>query len=411
MRPAITIVPLASLPAGTKGRGAQASVAHRFDKWEREACDDGWGPQGEDHANAPAAAADGDARGAEAPLPALPRTKVLPETARSILTRNTSPDIGFEVSINPYRGCEHGCSYCYARPSHSYLDLSPGLDFETRIVAKTNAADLLRQAFDRPSYVARPLALGTVTDAYQPLERRLRLTRAVVEVLAEYRHAFAVVTKSALVERDLDLIAPMAAQRLATVHVSLTTLDDALARRLEPRAASPRRRLQTIERLARSGVPVGVSVSPLIPFLNEPELEAILEAAAQAGACSAFSVLLRLPWELAPLFRAWLQRHVPDRAQRIMARVQEMRGGRDNDPRFGTRMTGQGPWSALMRQRFEVAARRHGLDRTGVALDLSAFRRGAQTAARPSRSAPPPVDAGRPAAESAFAMPRQTELF
>lgn len=411
MRPAITIVPLAPLPAGTKGRGAQTHVAHRFEKWEREACEDGWGHEGEDQATAPAAATDEDARSAEAPPPARPRTEVMPEIARSILTRNTSPDIGFDVSINPYRGCEHGCSYCYARPSHSYLDLSPGLDFETRIVAKTNAAALLRQALDRPSYVARPLALGTVTDAYQPVERRLRLTRAVVEVLAEYRHAFAVVTKSALVERDLDLIAPMAAQRLAAVHVSLTTLDDALARRLEPRAVSPRRRLQTIERLARSGVPVGVSVSPLIPFLNEPELEAILGAAAQAGARSAFSVVLRLPWELAPLFREWLQRHVPDRAQRIMARVQEMRGGRDNDPRFGTRMTGQGPWSALIRQRFEVAARRHGLSRTGVALDLSAFRRSGQAAASPLPTAPTPAGTARPGAGSASATPRQAELF
>jgi DNA repair photolyase len=329
------------------------------------------------------------------------------ESARSILTRNTSPDIGFEVSINPYRGCEHGCSYCYARPTHAYLDLSPGLDFETRIVAKMNAAALLRQAFDRPGYVARPLALGTITDAYQPVERRLRLTRDIVEVLAQYRHAFAIVTKSALVERDLDLIAPMAAQQLAAVHISLTTLDEALARRLEPRAASPRRRLQTIERLARSGVPVGVSVSPLIPFLNEPELETILQAAAQAGASTAFSVVLRLPWELAPLFREWLQRHVPDRAQRIMARVQDMRGGRDNDPRFGTRMTGQGPWAALMRQRFEVAARRHGLLGQRVPLDLSAFRRPAEPPLHEQAPAGPRKNPVNRRASS----PGQAELF
>lgn len=407
MRQAIPIVPLATLVAGTKGRGAHASAAHRFEKWEREACDDGWWSDAGTRDPTATGAVNSEDQVPEVAAPALPRTEVMRESARSILTRNTSPDIGFEVSINPYRGCEHGCSYCYARPTHAYLDLSPGLDFETRIVAKMNAAALLRQAFDRPGYVARPLALGTVTDAYQPVERRLRLTRDVVEVLAQYRHAFAIVTKSALVERDLDLIAPMAAQQLAAVHISLTTLDEALARRLEPRAASPRRRLQTIERLARSGVPVGVSVSPLIPFLNEPELETILQAAAQAGASTAFSVVLRLPWELAPLFREWLQRHVPDRAQRIMARVQDMRGGRDNDPRFGTRMTGQGPWAALMRQRFEVAARRHGLLGQRVPLDLSAFRR----ATEPPLHEPAPAGPRKNPVDRRASSPGQAELF
>lgn len=407
MRQAIPIVPLATLVAGTKGRGAHASAAHRFEKWEREACDDGWWSDAGTRDPAATGAVNSEDQVPEVAAPALPRTEVMRESARSILTRNTSPDIGFEVSINPYRGCEHGCSYCYARPTHAYLDLSPGLDFETRIVAKMNAAALLRQAFDRPGYVARPLALGTVTDAYQPVERRLRLTRDVVEVLAQYRHAFAIVTKSALVERDLDLIAPMAAQQLAAVHISLTTLDEALARRLEPRAASPRRRLQTIERLARSGVPVGVSVSPLIPFLNEPELETVLQAAAQAGASTAFSVVLRLPWELAPLFREWLQRHVPDRAQRIMARVQDMRGGRDNDPRFGTRMTGQGPWAALMRQRFEVAARRHGLLGQRVPLDLSAFRR----ATEPPLHEPAPAGPRKNPVDLRASSPGQAELF
>jgi DNA repair photolyase len=407
MRQAIPIVPLATLVAGTKGRGAHASAAHRFEKWEREACDDGWWSDAGTRDPAATGAVNSEDQVPEVAATALPRTEVMRESARSILTRNTSPDIGFEVSINPYRGCEHGCSYCYARPTHAYLDLSPGLDFETRIVAKMNAAALLRQAFDRPGYVARPLALGTVTDAYQPVERRLRLTRDVVEVLAQYRHAFAIVTKSALVERDLDLIAPMAAQQLAAVHISLTTLDEALARRLEPRAASPRRRLQTIERLARSGVPVGVSVSPLIPFLNEPELETILQAAAQAGASTAFSVVLRLPWELAPLFREWLQRHVPDRAQRIMARVQDMRGGRDNDPRFGTRMTGQGPWAALMRQRFEVAARRHGLLGQRVPLDLSAFRR----ATEPPLHEPAPAGPRKNPVDLRASSPGQAELF
>ena len=402
MRQAIPIVPLAPLVAGTKGRGTHASAAHRFERWEREACDDGWGSNEGTRSPGPSGPVSTDEGNPDVATSALPRTEVTLEPARSILTRNNSPDIGFDVSINPYRGCEHGCSYCYARPTHAYLDLSPGLDFETRIIAKTNAAGLLRQAFDRPGYMAKPLALGTVTDAYQPVERRLRLTRGIVEVLAEYRHAFAVVTKSALVERDLDLIAPMATQHLAVVHISLTTLDETLARRLEPRAASPRRRLQTIERLARAGVPVGVSVSPLIPFLNEPELESILDAAAQAGASTAFSVALRLPWELAPLFREWLQRHVPDRAQRIMARVQDMRGGRDNDPRFGTRMTGQGPWSALMRQRFEVAARRHGLLGQRVTMDMSAFRRPAAASLQEGVLADPRRDAGPLQREDAF---------
>ncbi|MGA1326985.1 MAG: PA0069 family radical SAM protein [Rubrivivax sp.] len=365
--------------AAAKGRGTTVALAHRFEHWEREPFDDGWTsgePQAPDDCGP-----DGKATHAPAPVQwphthrVSPRTEVRDEQARTILSRNASPDIGFEVSINPYRGCEHGCSYCFARPTHAYLDLSPGLDFETRIVAKRNAAALLRRALSRPDYVPRSLALGTVTDAYQPVERKLRITRAVIEVLAHCHHAFAVITKSALIERDLDLLAPMAEQRLAAVYVSVTTLDTELARRLEPRAAAPYRRLQTIERLARSGVPVGVSVSPLIPFVNEPELEQILAAAASAGATSAFSVVLRLPWEVAPIFRDWLQTHLPDRAERVMARVQDMRGGRDNDPRFGSRMTGQGPWAALVRQRLEIARRRYGLASRGEALDLRAFRR------------------------------------
>jgi DNA repair photolyase len=254
-----------------------------------------------------------------------------------------------------------------------------------------NAAALLRQTFDRPGYTPRALCLGTVTDAYQPAERELRLTRGVIEVLAQYRHAFSIVTKSSLVERDLDLIAPMARDRLAAVWVSVTTLDAELARRLEPRAAAPHRRLQTIERLARAGVPVGVSISPLVPFLNEPELEAIVAAAASAGARSAFSVVLRLPWEVAPLFRQWLQAHVPERAGRIMARVRELRGGRDNDPRFGTRMRGEGPWAELLSQRLRAARLRHGLTGERVELDLAQFRRPAQASAQ--RPAVPPRDA------------------
>jgi len=351
--------PVMPMPAPIKGRGTAWAIAHRFEAVARDAFDDGWGTL--------------EQTAQEERL--APRTQVIEEAARSILAANDSPDIGFELSINPYRGCEHGCVYCYARPTHSYLNLSPGIDFETRIVAKVNAAERLREALASRSYTPRALNIGSATDAYQPAERRLRITRAVIEVLAESRHAFSLVTKSALVERDLDLIAPMAAERLAAVCVSVTTLDGALARALEPRAASPERRLRTIETLARAGVPVGVSVSPLIPFLNEPELERILEAAAAAGARTAFGIVLRLPWELNPLFQQWLQQHVPAKAARIMARVREMRGGRDNDSRFGSRMTGEGVWAQLLRQRLHKAGARLGLGRATPELDLTLFRR------------------------------------
>lgn len=345
--------------APLKGRGTTWAIAHRFERDEREAFDDGWGTV--------------DAAADEAPQ-ALP-TQVVEEHAGRILAENDSPDIGFEVSLNPYRGCEHGCIYCYARPSHAYLGWSPGLDFETRLVAKVNAAERLRAALGARGYQPRPIAVGTVTDAYQPVERRLGLTRAVLEVLHDTRHPFSLITKSALVERDLDLIAPMAAAGRACVDVTLTTLDPALARRLEPRAASPERRLRTIRTLAAAGVPVGVSVSPLIPFLNEPELERVLEAAQQAGAVRGFAIVLRLPSELSPLFRHWLEQHFPERAARVMARVQEMRGGRDNDPRFGSRMRGEGIWADLLRQRLRKACLRFGLQGRHQALDLSGFRR------------------------------------
>ena len=267
-----------------------------------------------------------------------------------------------------------GCIYCYARPTHSYLNLSPGLDFETRIVAKVNAAERLREALASRSYEPLALNIGSATDAYQPAERKLGITRALIEVLSECRHAFSVITKSSGIERDLDLIAPMAQKRLAAVYVSLTTLQPELARILEPRAASPQRRLLTITRLAQAGVPVGVSVSPVIPFINEPELEHILAAAAESGASTAFSIVLRLPWEVNPLFQQWLQQHFPERAQRVMARVREMRGGRDNDARFGHRMTGEGVWADLLRQRFEKTCRRLGLATERVPLDLSQFQ-------------------------------------
>jgi DNA repair photolyase len=369
-------VSLRQRPAAIKGRGTAWQHASRFERLQREAIDDGWG--------------DPDQACAEEPL--APRTQIIEQRVRSIVSTNDSPDIGFEQSVNPYRGCEHGCIYCYARPTHSYLDLSPGLDFETRIIAKVNAAERLRAALDHPRYQPRLIAIGSATDAYQPAERRLGLTRAVIGVLCDYRHAFSVITKSSGIERDLDLIAPMARDRLAVACVSLTTLDPALARIMEPRAAAPQRRLQTIRRLAEAGVPVGVSVSPLIPFINEPELEHILQAAAEAGATSAFSIVLRLPWEVNPLFQDWLAGHFPERAARVMARVREMRGGRDHDTRFGSRMTGQGVWAQLLRQRFQREARRLGLlDGERVELDLGRFR--------------------RPSAAAAAQDPRQASLF
>ncbi|MDG0835129.1 PA0069 family radical SAM protein [Pelomonas saccharophila] len=277
-----------------------------------------------------------------------------------------------------------GCIYCFARPTHSYLNLSPGLDFETRIIAKVNAAERLRETLASSRYEPRSLVLGTATDAYQPVERRLGITRRIVEVLAETGHPFSVVTKSAGIERELDLIAPMAAQGLVSVYLSVTTLDNELARILEPRAAAPARRLRAIRALAEAGVPVGVSVSPIIPFINEPELERIVEAAVAAGASSAFSIPLRLPWEVNPLFQDWLQRHFPDRAERVMARLRDMRGGQDNDARFGTRMTGEGVWAELLRARLHRVARKHGLRTERRPVELALFQRPSKPSAQGS---------------------------
>ena len=349
--------PLSAPATALKGRGTAWALPHRFNADSREAFDDGWGAL-EQNAQKEQVA---------------PGTQVLEEQAGRILSGNDSPDIGFDLSINPYRGCEHGCIYCYARPTHSYLNLSPGLDFETRIVAKVNAAQRLREALTSKHYTPGQLNIGSVTDAYQPVERRLRITRSLLEVLAQARHPYSVITKSSLVERDIDLIAPMAVQRMAAVYVSITTLDAELARKLEPRAAAPHRRLKTIETLVRAGIPVGVSVSPVIPFLNEPELERILQAARDAGATSAFSIVLRLPWEVNPLFQNWLQQHVPNKAERIMARVRDMRGGKDYDAAFGSRMTGQGVWAQLLRQRFLKACSRLELNRRRWDLDLTRF--------------------------------------
>jgi DNA repair photolyase len=351
-----------------KGRGSATAMAHRFEQREREQHDDGWGTL--------------DQEAAEEHLP--PATQVIEELAKKIVTTNQSPDISFDYSINPYRGCEHGCIYCFARPTHSYLNLSPGLDFETRIVAKVNAAERLRETLASPRYEPRSLVLGTATDAYQPVERRLGLTRRIVEVLAETNHPFSVVTKSSGIERELDLIAPMAAQGLVAVYLSVTTLDNELARILEPRAAAPARRLRTIRTLSEAGVPVGVSVSPVIPFINEPELERILEAAAEAGARSAFSIPVRLPWEVNPLFQDWLARHFPDRAERVMARIRDMRGGHDNDPRFGTRFTGEGVWAALLQARFRRAVAKLGLQDKRRPVPLALFQRPRKPSAQAS---------------------------
>lgn len=337
-----------------KGRGSATRMAHRFERDAREAFADGW-EAAQDDADPP------------------PRTEVIWENARSIIASNDSPDIHFGRSINPYRGCEHGCIYCYARPTHSYLNLSPGLDFETKIIAKRNILELLRHELGRKGYRPQLIAIGTATDCYQPVERELKLTRGVIELMRETNHPFALVTKGSGVERDIDLIAPMAQQGLAAVYVTITTLDAELARRLEPRAAAPHRRLRILRTLAEHGIPCGVSLAPQIPFLND-DLEQVLEAAWDAGAREAFYHVLRLPWEVAPLFRQWLEMHYPQRAARVMHRIQDMRGGKDYDSDFATRMKGSGPWADLIGQRFRKAAGRLGFNAKKVAFPTDGFR-------------------------------------
>jgi DNA repair photolyase len=340
-------------------RGARSFVAGRFETLAREPFDDGWTPEEKDAAEL--------------------QTSVTEERARSIISRNDSPDIGFAQSINPYRGCEHGCIYCYARPSHAYLELSPGLDFETKLFAKTNAAELLRAELSKPGYVPSPIAIGANTDCYQPIERKFRITRQILEVLAECEHPFTLVTKSALVERDLDLLAPMAKKNLVKVFVSIGSLDRTLARKLEPRAASPQRRMDVLKNLSQAGIPCGVMLAALIPALNDKTLEQVLEAAAAAGAAEAAYVIMRLPNELKELFKEWLAAHYPERAGHVISIVRQMRGGRDNDPRFGSRMTGTGLFAELIEKRFDIACRRFGLNGHGAgrkppSLDCSRFR-------------------------------------
>jgi DNA repair photolyase len=339
-----------------KGRGATFNPKVRFESAAVDPFDDGWGSL---------------ARAAEDDPP--PRTEVTPDASRSVIARNTSPDIGFDRSINPYRGCEHGCVYCYARPTHAYLGLSPGLDFETKLVAKLDAAALLERELARPGYRCAPIALGTNTDPYQPVERRLRITRGILEVLARCRHPATIVTKSAAVVRDLDLLAPMARQDLVRVAISVTTLDGALARRLEPRAAAPHGRLEAIRQLSEAGVPAAVMVAPVIPALTDHEIERILEAAAAAGATAAGYVLLRLPHEVKELFEAWLEAHAPKRAAHVLSLVRQCRGGRLYDATFGRRMRGQGPYALLIERRFAAAKRRLGLSAEKRALRTDRF--------------------------------------
>ncbi len=337
-----------------KGRGAVSNPPSRYDSAAPHEMDDGWGILDEDP-------------------PPLATTVAL-DTTRSLIARNRSPDLPFDRSINPYRGCEHGCVYCYARPSHAYLGLSPGLDFETRLFAKPDAPALLDAELRKPGYRCRVMALGTNTDPYQPIEREYRITRGLLEVLSRHNHPVAIVTKSYLVVRDLDILADMASRRLARVYISVTSLSRDLCRTLEPRAATPPRRLAAIRALSGAGIPTGVMVAPIIPALNDHEIEDILAAVAEAGACSAAYILLRLPLEVADLFREWLRVHAPLKADHVMSLVRGMRGGRDYDSTWGRRMTGAGPYAEFIARRFDLAKQRLGLMGRDWSLDETRFR-------------------------------------
>ncbi|AXQ92927.1 PA0069 family radical SAM protein [Cereibacter azotoformans] len=344
-----------SLPPALRlrARGALANETGRFESERREAFHDGWDLPEEER---------------------LLRTEVRTERPRSALTWNRSPDLPFDRSINPYRGCEHGCIYCFARPTHAYLNLSPGLDFETRLIARPGIAAVLERELRSRSYRVAPVALGTNTDPYQPIESTHRLMREILEVLRDFRHPTAITTKGTLIERDLDLLAPMAADGLLRVGISVTTLDPDLSRRLEPRAPPPARRLQTIRRLTGAGIPVRAMIAPVIPGLTDPELDRIVEAVAEAGAVAASWIMLRLPLEVAPLVRAWAEDHYPGRADKMMGRIREVHGGRDYDPSWGKRMRGEGIWSDLLARRFRLATARHGLDRAQPPLRCDLFR-------------------------------------
>jgi DNA repair photolyase len=302
------------------------------------------------------------------------RTTVTVENPKSILTRNSSPDIGFDRSVNAYRGCEHGCIYCFARPTHAFHDLSPGIDFESRLFAKPKAAQLLHAALSRPGYECRPIAMGTNTDPYQPIEEQWRITRSLVELLLETRHPFTITTKSDRVLRDLDLLKPAAELGIVSIALSVTSLDPSIARTLEPRAPRPSKRLAAVKALNESGIPCSVAIAPVVPQVTDHELEHLVQAASEAGAPSVFYLPVRLPHEVAPLFRAWLDEYFPDRAAKVMATIRELRGGRDNDPNFFSRMRGQGPWADLLRTRFEIACKKHGLPRAKFHLRTDLFQ-------------------------------------
>ncbi len=342
-------------PPVRKGRGVSTNCGNRFDPVLVQPFDDGW-----------------DSIAAEQDAPPPVPTTLTPDCSRSAISRNTSPDLGFDRAINPYRGCEHGCVYCYARPSHTYLGYSPGLDFETRLTFKPDIARLLEHELRRPGYVVRPITLGSNTDPYQPVDRTLALTRQVLEVLDRFNHPVSIVTKGGGIVRDLDILAPMAERGLVRAWVSVTTLDAELARRMEPRAATPDRRLRTIERLAGAGIPTSVLAAPMIPGLNDCELERILAAGAAAGARSAGHTLLRLPGELGPMFETWLHQHYSQTATRVLKLIRETREGKLNDSRFGTRFSGEGPYAELLAQRYAVAIRRYGLTQH-AALDTGRF--------------------------------------
>jgi DNA repair photolyase len=342
------------LPKPAKGRGAVSNATGRYEALVRETFDDGWTPDDIE--------------------PQQLTTTISPEKARVIITRNDSPDIGFDQSINPYRGCEHGCIYCYARPAHAYMGLSPGLDFESKLFFKPHAAELLTRELSKPTYKPKVIHVGGNTDPYQPQERRLRVTRQIIEVLARFNHPFSIITKSALIARDLDLMGPMGQRNLVRAAVSITTVDRKLARSMEPRAATPERRFQAVRQLTDAGVPTIVMFAPAIPGLNDHELEEVLERAKEAGAIGAGYVALRLPLEIKDLFREWLEADHPDRAKKVMSLVRQMREGKDYDSQWGSRMTGKGPVADMLAKRFDLAARKHGLSGRWDGLDLSQFR-------------------------------------
>lgn len=353
-----TILDITADPARLRGRGAVSNASGRYEKESRVLIDDGWNSEEEEDTSL--------------------KTEILRDSARTIITRNNSPDISFSQSINPYKGCEHGCIYCFARPTHAYLGFSPGADFESKIFTKPNAAELLRKELASPKYVPQVLAIGTNTDPYQPIEKKLRIMRSILEVLWEFKHPVGIVTKNAGILRDIDILAPMAEAGLAKVALSVTTLDRKLARTMEPRASTPPRRIEAIKALASVGISTAVMFAPVIPALNDEELETVLETAKDAGARSAGYVLLRLPLEIKDLFREWLEANEPGRAKHVMSLIRSMRGGKDYDAQWNTRMRGTGPYAEMIARRFHLAVRRFGLNTDHRPLDTRQFQRPAQ---------------------------------